>query len=491
MLSFIVFFPLLGAAVVALLPRERERDARWVAAATGFVVLVAAVVLFAIFDRDQSGFQFVQRKTWIDGELAGLTVQYLLGVDGLSVALVVLTGLLGMVAILISWNIELRPKEYFVWLLVLESSLFGVFTALDFLLFFIFWEIELVPMYFLISIWGTGRKIYSAWKYVFYTFFGSAFMLVGILVTAFAANTFDMRTLGGPEAQAALRDALLPTGALFFFLIIAFAIKLPVFPFHTWLPDAHTDAPTAVSVMLAGVLLKMGGYGMLRVSFTILPDVARDASLWLAAFAAVNILYGAVVTMVQTDLKRLIAYSSISHMGYVLLGISALGTVGLTGAGMQMFTHGVITGLLFVLVGLVYDRTHTRQIRDLSGLAHQMPFIAVVMVIAGLASLGLPSLAGFVSEVTVFLGTFGKYGVLTVMGVIGILLTAGYILWMIQRVFYGERNARWAELGDANAWWERAALVVMVGVIVLIGIYPAVLADVIEKGVQPIAASLA
>jgi NADH-quinone oxidoreductase subunit M len=371
-------------------------------------------------------------------------------------------------------------------LLVLESSLFGVFTSLDLLLFFIFWEIELVPMYFLISIWGTGRKIYSAWKYVFYTFFGSSFMLVGILVTAFAANTFDMRALAGAD----LHNALLPTQVLFFFLIIAFAIKLPVFPFHTWLPDAHTDAPTAVSVMLAGVLLKMGGYGMLRVSFTILPDVARDASLWLGAFAVVNILYGAMVTMVQTDLKRLIAYSSISHMGYVLLGISALGTVGLTGAGMQMFTHGVITGLLFIMVGLVYDRTHTRQISDLSGLAHQMPVIAVVMIIAGLASLGLPSLAGFVSEVTVFLGTFGKYGVLTVMAVIGILLTAGYILWMIQRVFYGERNPRWADLRDATAWWERAAMAAMVAVILLVGIYPAVVADVIEKGVQPIAAGL-
>jgi NADH-quinone oxidoreductase subunit M len=235
----------------------------------------------------------------------------------------------------------------------------------------------------------------------------------------------------------------------------------------------------------------MGGYGMLRVTFTILPDVARDASLWLGAFATVNILYGAVVTMVQTDLKRLIAYSSVSHMGYMLLGMSALGTVGLTGAGMQMFTHGVITGLLFVMVGMVYDRTHTRQISDLSGLAHQMPVIAVVMIIAGLASLGLPSLAGFVSEVTVFLGTFGKYGLLTVMGVIGILLTAGYILWMVQRVFYGERNPRWADLRDATAWWERAAMAAMVGVIVLVGIYPAVLADVIEMGVQPIAASLA
>jgi len=391
------------------------------------------------------------------------------------------------VAVLISWNIELRPKEYFAWLLLLEMSLLGVFTALDFLLFFIFWEIELIPMYFLISIWGTGRKVYSAWKYVFFTFFGSAFMLVGLLVLGFAADTFDIRVLG----QMEIRDALLPTQVLFFLLIFGFAIKLPVFPFHTWLPDAHTDAPTAVSVMLAGVLLKMGGYGMLRICLTILPDVARDASVWLAAFGAVNILYGALVTLVQTDLKRLIAYSSISHMGYVLLGVSALGQVGLTGAGMQMFTHGLITGLLFVLVGMVYDRAHTRQIGELSGLAHQMPMIAVVMVIAGLASLGLPSTAGFVSEVMVFLGTFDKYGALTIMGVIGILLTAAYILWMIQRVFLGDRLARWEGLGDATAWWERTALVGMVAVIFLIGIYPAVLADVIETGVQPIVVRLA
>jgi NADH-quinone oxidoreductase subunit M len=486
-LSFIVFFPLLGVAIIALLPKERERDSKWVATGTAFVVLVAAVGLFVAFDRDQTGFQFVQSHTWISGDIAHFDIQYLLGVDGLGLAMLVLTALLGLVAVLISWNIELRPKEYFVWLLLLEMSLLGVFTALDFLLFFIFWEIELIPMYFLISIWGTGRKVYSAWKYVFFTFFGSAFMLVGLLVLGFAADTFDIRVL----SQMAIHDALVPTQVLFFLLIFGFAIKLPVFPFHTWLPDAHTDAPTAVSVMLAGVLLKMGGYGMLRICLSILPDVARDAAVWLAVFGVVNILYGALVTLVQTDLKRLIAYSSISHMGYVLLGLSALGQVGLTGAGMQMFTHGVITGLLFVMVGMVYDRAHTRQIGELSGLAHQMPMIAVVMIIAGLASLGLPSMAGFVSEMMVFLGTFEKHGVLTILGVIGILLTAGYILWMIQRVFLGERLPRWDGLGDATAWWELTAMIAMVAVIFLVGIYPAVVADVISTGVEPIVGRLA
>ena len=422
----------------------------------------------------------------LDSDISNFKLQYLLGVDGLGLAMLVLTAFLSTIAVLISWNINLRPKEYFAWLLLLETSLLGVFTALDLILLFIFWEIEIIPMYFLISIWGTGRKIYSAWKYVLFTLFGSSFMLVGILILGSAAGTFDIIELG----QMEIREALIPVEIIFFLLLMAFAIKLPVIPFHTWLPDAHTDAPTAVSVMLAGVLLKMGGYGILRVTFSILPEIARDASIWLAAFAVVNILYGALVTLRQTDLKRLIAYSSISHMGYVLLGASGLGLVGLTGASMQMFTHGLITGLLFVLVGMIYDRTHTREIRELTGLAHRMPIVATVMVIAGLASLGLPSLAGFVSEVTVLLGTFAKHEAMTVLGVIGILLSAGYILWMIQRIIWGEATPKWEGLSDAVTWWERGSLLAMVLVIILIGIYPAVLMDLIETGVGPIAERL-
>lgn len=488
MLSFIIFLPIAGVAAIILLPRERESSAKWIAAAVSTVVLALTLVLFAAYDRDPAGFQFINSRVWLDSDFVDFTLRYTVGVDGLSLSLVALTGFLFLVAVLISWRIDLRPREYFALLMLLETSLLGVFSAMDLVLFFVFWELELIPMYFLISIWGTGRKLYSAWKYVLYALFGSSFMLVGILVLGFAAGTFDIRELG---QIGEIKDAVIPVQAIFFLLIIAFAIKLPVVPFHTWLPDAHTDAPTAVSVILAGVLLKMGGYGILRLSFSIMPDVARDASVWLAAFAAVSILYGAIVTLMQTDLKRLIAYSSVSHMGYVLLGASALGTVGLTGAAMQMFTHGLITGLLFVLVGMMYDRTHTRNIGELSGLAHRMPFIATMMVVAGLASLGLPSLAGFVSEVTVFLGTFAHHEFLTVLGVIGIVLTAGYILWMIQRVFWGELSDRWAEIGDATAWWERGPLLAMVAVIFLVGVYPAVMLDLLEAGVVPIAERLA
>ena len=488
MLTFIIFFPIAGVAAILLLPRERESWAKWIAAGVGAVILALTLTLFAAYDRDPGGFQFVDSTTWLKSDFVDFTLQYAVGVDGLSLALVALTGFLFLVAVLISWRIDLRPREYFAWILVLETSLLGVFSALDFVLFFIFWEIEVIPMFFLISIWGSGRKLYSAWKYVLYTLFGSSLMLVGILALGFTAGTFDIRELG---QLGEIKGAILPAWTMFLLLIIAFGIKLPVVPFHTWLPDAHTDAPTAVSVILAGVLLKMGGYGILRLCFSIMPDVARDASVWLAGFAAVSIIYGALVTLMQTDLKRLIAYSSVSHMGYVLLGASALGTVGLAGAAMQMFTHGLITGLLFVLVGMIYDRTHTRNIGDLSGMAHRMPFIATMMVIAGLASLGLPSLAGFVAEVTVFLGTFDKHEFFTIVGVIGIVLTAGYILWMIQRVFWGELNEKWKEIGDATAWWERGPLLAMVAVIFAVGVYPSVVLDLLETGVAPIAERLA
>jgi NADH-quinone oxidoreductase subunit M len=488
MLTFLVFFPIVGAIVIATLPQKQEGQSRYLALAVTGTLLIASIVLFAIFDRNEDGLQFVDRVRWIRQENAGFDVQYFLGVDGISLTMVVLTTFLFAVSVLISWNVTLRPKEYFAWLLALETGVLGVFTAQDLILFFLFWEVELLPMYFLISIWGSGRKEYSALKFVLFTITGSALMLAGFLVLAFSAepSTFDMQALQG----AVISDSLLPLPAIFFLIFAAFAIKLPIVPVHTWLPDAHTDAPTAVSVILAGVLLKMGGYGMLRILVGILPDTAADYALWLASIAAISIVYGALITLRQRDLKRLIAYSSVSHMGYVLLGIAALGEVGLTGATLQMFSHGLITGLLFVMVGLIYDRAHTRNIDELSGLAHVTPIIAVGMVMAGLASLGLPAMSGFVAEATVFFGTAGRYEAPTIIAVVGIVLTAGYILWMIQRVVFGPPDARWASLRDATQWWEQIPVAAMLAIIIAVGIYPAQIVDVIEQGILPLASRL-
>ncbi len=480
MLSLLIFLPIAGAIALMLLPREQAQHARVLATGVALVNLVLAILLFGSLDQADSALQFVERVTWIPADDLGFDLQYFIGIDGLSATMILLTGLLFLVAMLVSWQVSLRQREYFALLLTLETAVIGVFAAQDLILFFLFWELELVPMFFLISIWGTGRREYSAMKFVLFTLSGSALMLVGFLVLGFSQHTFDMEKL----AAADIGGAAISLNAIFFLILAAFAIKLPVFPFHTWLPDAHTDAPTAVSVILAGVLLKMGGYGLIRILVGIMPDQFSTFDVYLAVLAAVSIIYGAVLTVRQTDLKRLIAYSSVSHMGYVLLGVAALGQVGVTGAALQMFTHGTITALLFVMVGLVYDRTHTRQIGDLSGLAHVMPIAATVFVIAGLASLGLPMMSGFVAELLVFLGSIDRFEAPTIVAVFGILLSAGYILWTIQRVLFGPRSERWEELQDTTEWWEQLSMAGLVAVIIGIGIYPSTILDVLENGVQ-------
>jgi NADH-quinone oxidoreductase subunit M len=479
MLTALVVVPLIGAVASMALPKEREQAARWVATLFTAIALVASGYVFFGLDTADGSLQFVDRTTWIDPDLLEFTVQYFVGVDGLSATMVLLTGILFVVATLVSFNITLRPREYFMWLLLLEAAVMGVFVAQDLILFFLFWEGELVPMFFLISIWGTGRKEYSAIKFVLYTLAGSALMLVGFLVLGFSQGTFDMQAL----AEAEITEAAISLHAIFLLILAAFAIKLPVFPLHTWLPDAHTDAPTAVSVILAGILLKMGGYGLIRINAGILPEQFDDFAPYLAGLAAVSVLYGAVLTVRQTDLKRLIAFSSVSHMGYVLLGASALGQVGLTGASMQMFTHGTITALLFVMVGLIYDRAHTRQISDLSGLAHRMPLAATFFVVAGLASLGLPTMSGFVAELLVFLGSIEAFEVQTVLAVVGILLSAGYILWTVERIMFGPENPRWSNLPDTDQWWEWASMAALAALIIAVGIYPSIVVDTLENGI--------
>jgi NADH-quinone oxidoreductase subunit M len=478
LLSLLIFLPVACAVALFLMPRELEKNAKYVAFLFAAVNLILSLIVYIGFDDLDMRLQYTDRVEWID--TANFTAQYFVGVDGLSATMMLLTGLLFVVAVLISWRIELRPREYFAWLMLLETAVMGVFAAQDLILFFLFWELELVPMFLLISIWGTGRREYSAMKFVLYTLSGSALMLVGFLVLGFAAGTFDMEQL----AQADISNPAISLNAVFFLIFAAFAIKLPVIPVHTWLPDAHTDAPTAVSVILAGVLLKMGGYGLIRILVGILHEQFDKYAIYLASLAAASVIYGAILTMRQRDLKRLIAYSSVSHMGYVLLGVAALGQVGLTGASLQMFTHGTITALLFVMVGLVYDRSHTRQISDMSGLAHVMPIAATVFVVAGFASLGLPTMSGFVAEVLVFLGSVQDFEAPTIIAVVGILLSAGYILWTVQRVFFGPRNSDWEHLPDTTAWWEQVSMAALVGVIIGVGLYPATIVDVLESGVR-------
>jgi len=490
-LSTIVFLPVVAAILIAVLPKLSDALIKRIAAVFTFIPLILAIIIFLRFDRSSSAagaIQFEENLAWIPS----LNAFYHLGVDGVNLPLVVLTAFLGFLVVLISWKIDLRVRGYFACLLLMETSILGVFCALDLLLFFLFWEIEVIPMYFLISIWGSGRKEYSAIKYVIYTLFGSALMLAGILSLYFTTGSLSMLDLA--KSGLGAFTPVIPLSTIFFLLFTGFAVKLPVFPLHTWLPDAHTDAPTAGSVMLAGALIKMGGYGMIRICVSIFPQVARDYASLLVIIAVVSTLYGAALTLRQTDLKRLIAYSSVSHMGYVLLGIFALGQVSLTGAILQIFSHGFITGLLFAVAGLVMHNTGERDLKKLGGLARQMPIIAVVFSVAGLGALGLPSTSGFAAEFLVFVGSFSStivsgIQVYTLLAILGVVLAAGYILWMIQRVFYNPVLEQYNGVKDADVL-EKIYMFAFIAVIMLVGIYPAILTDIINLGVLPMVSLL-
>ena len=486
-LSLIVFLPLVGAILVALLGGGgREKLVRWLSVVFTAVPLVLSIFAFFNFDRSAGAatFQFQEKAAWIPA----IKANFYLGVDGLTLPMVVLTAFLGLVVVLISWKIHLRVREYFAWLLLLEASILGVFASLDLLLFFVFWEIEIIPMYFLISVWGSGRKEYSSIKYVIFTLFGSALMLAGILSVYFSTGTLNMVVLA--THGLAVTQTIMPASAIFFLLLIGFAVKLPVFPLHTWLPDAHTDAPTAGSVMLAGALIKMGGYGIIRV-VSFFPEVAMDYAPFLLTLAVISVLYGAALTLRQTDLKRLIAYSSVSHMGFVLLGVFALDQISLTGAALQMVSHGLLTGLMFAMAGLTIHNVEERKLDKLGGLSRQMPVVAVVFSIAGLGSLGLPTTSGFAAEFITFAGAFSSsvvagIQVYTILAVIGVVLAAGYILWLLQRTFYGPVKEQYNHVKDADTL-EKVYMFAFVALIMLVGIYPAILTDVIKLGIAPIA----
>jgi NADH-quinone oxidoreductase subunit M len=490
LLSVILWIPVAGSLVLACTPRERVHALRVVALGTAVLDLAVAVWAGAVFDWARAGaFQFVERAPWIPS----IGVTYHLGVDGLSLPLVILTALLTVLCVIYSWRVDMRPKEYLILFLLLETGMVGVFLSLDFFLFYVFWELSLVPMYFIIGIWGGPQRVYAAIKFFLYTLVGSLAMLLAILLIYFntppGTRTFDIIDL--IRLQPLARNLPLATLAFWGFFL-SFAIKVPMFPFHTWLPDAHVEAPTAGSVLLAGVLLKLGTYGFVRIALPLLPEAFAHLAFLVATLAVIGAVYGALVAMAQTDLKKLIAYSSVNHMGYVMLGVAAAASVGgqpalrgaattaLNGATLQMLAHGVITGALFFLVGIIYDyRTHTRGVGEFGGLGAQLPVYTGVTMLAMLASLGLPGLMGFVAEFLVFLGSFPIYPTFTALALIGVVITVAYFLWAIHRVFFGPLNPRWAALPDLDGRekWVMAPLAVLM---VIVGVYPRPLVDAIN-----------
>lgn len=481
-----LFLPTIGALLVTLLKRDSE-SIRFIALSVTILNLLISLSILLGKDILWSG----HGLSWSAGEYGiNPIVPYVnavfgLKLDGLSLPLVVLTNLLSVVAVLASWRIKERIKEYHFWLLILISGVLGVFMSSDLLFFFLFWEVELLPMYLLISIWGSGNKDYSAMKFVLFNLLGSGFMLIGILSLRFALGTFDIQEMIAVATSGRLDPGFLSVEVIYLMFLIGFLIKLPAWPFHTWLPDAHTDAPTPLSILLAGILLKMGGYGLIRMNLSIFPDVSDKWGPWLAFLAAFSVIYGAVLVFRQTDLKRVIAYSSISHMGLVLLGVASTSIIGVGGSALQMVAHGTITGLLFLTVGLIYEESGTRHIPDLGGLISSMPIIGGMLIFGGLASLGLPFLSGFVAEVTVFLGSFTENPEPTIVAMFGIVLTAGYILWTFERVLFKESKSRFSNVLDATKI-DIFAMFLLAVPILLIGIYPSFILNIINSSIEPI-----
>ncbi|MHB1450471.1 MAG: complex I subunit 4 family protein [Coriobacteriia bacterium] len=480
LLTIIVFLPLLGAAAVALLGNARAAAGRAVATAVAVVDLALVAWVTVRFDVS-AGMQFVEKLTWVPQA----NITYHLALDGMSLAMVALSALLTVLAIVASWKTEKNPALWFSMLLLLEVGMNGVFLAMDFVLFYVFWELVLVPMYFLIATWGGPRRQYAAVKFFLYTLFGSVFMLVGIIALYLQTGTFNILEMAGAGLDPKFQWWVF---AAFF---LGFAVKVPVFPLHTWLPDAHVEAPTAASVLLAGILLKMGSYGFLRISLPILPDAAHQWSTFIAALAAISIVYGAAVAFAQTDMKKLVAYSSVSHMGFVMLGIASMTPEGLNGAVAVMFSHGVVTGMLFFLVGMVYERTHTRTISEVSGLSSKVPVAGGLLAFASFASLGLPGLSGFVGEFLSLLGAWASDIPVgwVIVSAIGVLLAAAYMLWLVQRVVLGTPSAAVEHITDLSLR-EVFVLVPLVLLTIGVGVYWDSLLRFTDPAVQSILAMM-
>ena len=484
-LSLVLFLPLAGALTLLLVPKQNENAIRWIANVVAFAGFVISIPLWFWFNPQTADFQLVERAPWIPS----IGAEYFLGVDGLSTLLILLTTLMGFIAVLSSWTaITERVKEFYIFLLVLQTGMLGAFMALDFLLFFLFWEVMLVPMYFLIGIWGSANRLYSAIKFFLYTLVGSVIMLLGILALYFYNHTVT----GVYSFDVTLFHKLnLPYNLqwwIFLAFFLGFAVKVPMFPFHTWLPDAHTDAPTAGSVILAAVMLKMGTYGFLRFSLPILPEATRAYVPFIVLLSIIGIVYGALVALAQRDWKRLVAYSSVSHMAVVMLGMFALNPVGITGSIVQQLNHGISTGALFLIVGIVYERRHTREITEYGGLSKVMPVYAAVFLIMTMSSIGLPTLNGFIGELLILQGVFVANKIWAAFAASGVVLGAAYMLTLYQRTMFGKvENPKNLHLADLSHR-EFATFAPLIILAIWIGLYPAPFLRRLDTSVQHIIA---
>ncbi len=462
-LSTVIFLPVLGALLILINRRSWELVTKWIALATSIATFFVSLPLFLEFDKSTHKMQFVEKHSW----LPNWNINYFLGVDGISVLFVLLSTLIAILCILISWEaIKTKTKEFYISILLTTSFMIGVFCSLDFFLFYLFWEAMLIPMFLIIGVWGGPNRIYAAIKFFLYTLVGSVLMLVGIIVLYLHAgktfNILELMTNSYPYTMQLW---------LFWAFFAAFAVKVPMWPVHTWLPDAHTEAPTAGSVILAAILIKMGAYGFLRFSLPLFPEASKAMVPVMMTLSVIAIIYGAVICLAQTDLKRLIAYSSVSHMGFVTLGIFALNVQGLEGGILQMLNHGVVTGALFLSVGIVYERTHTRKIADYGGLASVMPIYAAFFMVFTLAAVGLPGTNGFVGEFLILLGGFTANKLAGVLATTGIIVGAGYMLWLYQNVFFVEINKKIVGLPDMDVR-ETITLIPLILLVLWIGVYP-------------------
>jgi NADH-quinone oxidoreductase subunit M len=462
-LSTVIFLPVVGALLLLFMRRSWELLTKWVALTTGITTFLLSIPLFINFDKSTYKMQFVERFSWIPD----WNINYYIGVDGISILFVLLSTLIAILCVLISWNaIKTKVKEFYIAILLTTSFMIGVFCSLDFFLFYLFWEAMLIPMFLIVGVWGGPNRIYAAIKFFLYTLVGSVLMLVGIIVLyLYAGKTFDILELTTKTYPYTMQVWL------FWAFFSAFAVKVPMFPVHTWLPDAHTEAPTAGSVILAAILIKMGAYGFLRFSIPLFPDAAVAMTPAMLTLSVIGIIYGAVICLGQTDLKRLIAYSSVSHMGFVTLGIFALNSQGLEGGILQMLNHGVVTGALFLSVGIVYERTHTRMIADYGGLATPMPIYAAFFMVFTLSSIGLPATNGFIGEFLIILGGFTANKWAGVLAATGVIIGAGYMLWLYQRVFFMDINKKIIGLTDMDIR-ETITLLPLLILVFWIGVYP-------------------